>query len=138
MSKPQYSISVNMFVSDSEKALYFYEKVFGAICMEKNTDAPKGERSARYRIGSGLFAIADENSAWGSRSPLTLGGSPVCIQLFVDDVEQIMQGALKEGAVYMSPSTIETPVLTMPGGIRFGNILDPFGYVWSISKSAED
>ena len=115
-------ISVNLFVPDSAVAIKFYNKAFGAISYDENLQEVKGERHARFRIGQDIFALADENQDLGSKSPITLGGAPICIQLFVDDIEACIQTALQAGAKLIAPS----------------NVIDPFGFVWSISKANEE
>ncbi len=118
-----------MFVSNSEDALHLYEKIFNAKGLSVSFEGIKvGEKNARFSIGESLFALADENKELGSKSPLTLGGTSICIQLMVADVEKIIDRAVQEGCV------VEMPIITLPHGIKVGNIKDPFGYIWSISK----
>ena len=131
-------ISVNLFVPDSAVAIKFYNKAFGAISYNENLHAAKGERHTCFRIEQDTFALADENQTLGSKSPITLGGVPICIQLFVDDVETCIQSALQAGAKLIAPSTSDVPILSMPDGVVFGNVVDPFGFVWSISKVNEE
>ena len=111
-------ICVNLFVSDYDAAIQFYIKAFGAVLYEEGLCVAKGEGCARFRIGQALFAVVDENLASGSKSPSSLGGVPMCIQLFVSDVEACVKSVLEAGAKSISPSTV----------------VDPFGFVWSISK----
>lgn len=127
-------ISVNMFVADSKKALAYYEIAFGAISSKTAFDSAKGERTAKFYIGPDRFAIADENPAWGSKSPLTLGSAPLCIQLFVNDVEKAANQALTAGGTVAAPGTVEQPIFITPDGTHCCNIIDPFGFIWSISK----
>ena len=131
-------ISVNLFVPDSAVAIKFYNKAFGAISYNENLHVAKGERNTCFRIEKNIFALADENHTLGSKSPITLGGVPICIQLFVDDVDSYIKSALQSGAKLTSPSTIDVPILNMPNGVVFGNVIDPFGFIWSISKGNEE
>jgi PhnB protein len=126
-------ISVNLIVADSQKAFEFYEAAFGAILLSGIFEADKGEKSASFEIDGDRFALADENAAYGSRSPQALGGVSFCIQLYVDDVIRVLKGAIDKGASYGMPSTQEKPVLVTGEGMQFGNVIDPFGYYWTIS-----
>jgi PhnB protein len=130
-------ISLNLFVPDSEKALRFYEKALGAVAAVRWFDRPIGERAAKFHIGKDRFAIADENSAWGSKSPLTLGGSPMCIQLFVDDVKSVANRSLAAGGKVAAPGTDAHQIFITPDGTECCNVADPFGFIWSISKEKE-
>ena len=127
-------ISVNLFVPDSERALAFYERAFGATAEKTLFDVARGEKAARFYIGSDRFAIADENSMWGSKSPLTLGGAPLCIQLFVDDLQKTVDQAVATGTKVVSPGTEEQPIFLTPDGIQCCNLADPFGFIWSVSS----
>jgi PhnB protein len=127
-------LSVNIFVPESKAALEYYKKVFDAKEMETYFDGEPGENAARFSIGVYNFAMADENIKNGSKSPLTLGGVTACIQLYVDDIETIINKAVKEGGTIGAPCSKEAPIIEMPDGTRFCNMIDPFGHVWSISK----
>ena len=118
--------STNLFVRDTMAALAFYEEVFAAHRLEVIDN--EQQKSARISIGGSLFALADESPEDGAKSPDTLGGAPLCIELLVHDVDEFIDRALAAG------STIELPIIEVPGQYKFGNIKDPFGFVWSISQ----
>jgi PhnB protein len=146
-------ILVNLFVPNCVVALDFYRAAYGALTIQKNLTAPVGERNARFKIGSAYFSISDENIDKGALSPLSLGGTPICIQLPVDDimewravgsgmsailvsgVTRLMEQALQAGGTLCAPSSDTNPLLIGPDGVQFCNIKDPFGFVWSISRS---
>ena len=136
MAKKHTSISLNMIVSDSEEALGFYRRVFGAKSSRDELffDTVRGGKSALFSIGDSLFAISDEKVEIGARSPITFGGTPVVIQIFVENVAEVINRALDEGAELSLPSTDEVPIVVMHGNVQFGNVTDPFCYVWSITK----
>ncbi|MCL1918836.1 MAG: hypothetical protein FWG14_11040 [Peptococcaceae bacterium] len=127
-------ISINLFVPDCKKALSFYEQAFGAISVHVHFSVPEGDKTARFKIGSALFALADENPEQNTKSALTLGGAPVCLQLFVEDVGKTLERALSAGADVMPPSTLAHPVVKLSDDTELGNLIDPFGITWSISK----
>lgn len=61
-------LSVNLFVPDSEEALAFYTKAFGAVAVKTWFGGAKGEKAAKFHINGACFAIADENPASGSNA----------------------------------------------------------------------
>ncbi|MCL2609693.1 MAG: VOC family protein [Treponema sp.] len=127
-------VSINLFVPDSREAMDFYRRAFGAVAVRTHFEGSQGERAARFTIGQDRFAMADENARWGAKSPLTLGGAPLCIQLFVEDVRVAAERALNAGGKVVAPGTEGQPLFTTPDGTECCNVADPFGFVWSISR----
>ncbi|WP_086311973.1 hypothetical protein A5821_003215 [Enterococcus sp. 7F3_DIV0205] len=122
--------SINLFVPDTEIAMTLYEKIFDAKKIELSvTDKIK---SGRFSIGESLFALADEQPESGGKSPLTLQGTPFCIQLICDNVEELVEKALNSGF------NLEMPITIVPEKFKVANIKDPFGFVWSISEVYTD
>lgn len=119
-------VSINLFVSDMEKAMTLYEEIFDAKKIElTTTDTMK---SGRLSIGESLFALADEQPKNGGKSPLTLKGTPLCIQLICNNVEELVEKTLAAGCI------LEMPITVVPNKFKVANIKDPFGFIWSISE----
>ena len=76
--------------------------------------------------------ICDEFPEMGGRGPLTLGGSPVTIMLYVEDVDAVFDRAVAAGA------TVTQPVADQFYGDRSGGLKDPFGHNWHIATHKED
>ena len=134
MDKGIIGLSVNIFVPDSQIALKYYEKALGAKIIKTYFNGKTGENGARFSIGEYLFAMADENKTSGSKSPKTLGGVSACIQLFVENIEAVIDSAVEAGGIISAPCTKEKPIIETREEMKFCNITDPFGHVWSISK----
>jgi uncharacterized glyoxalase superfamily protein PhnB len=66
------------------------------------------------------------------RSPVSLGGSPVTLHLYVHDVDAVFRRAVDAGA------TVLMPVADQFWGDRYGILADPFGHRWSIASRIED
>jgi PhnB protein len=64
--------------------------------------------------------------------PLSVGGTPVMLHLYVTDVDAVAQRAADEGA------TILRAVEDQFYGDRGGKLRDPFGHVWWIATHIED
>jgi PhnB protein len=69
---------------------------------------------------------------WGYRSPESLGGSPVLLLLYVDDVDAIFAKAIAGGA------TETMAVADQFDGDRRGTLTDPFGHVWLLATKKEE
>ena len=75
-----------------------------------------------------MISLTDEAPAWKNVAPSTLGGTPVILQLFVDDPDAVFEKAVARGA------TSVVPIADQFYGHREGRIADPFGHMWIIGK----
>jgi len=66
------------------------------------------------------------------RSPKTLGGSPVGIMLYVENVDGFVDRAVAAGA------KLTRPVQNQFYGDRTGSLEDPFGHSWHVATHIED
>ena len=127
-------VSINLFVTDTPKALKFYESVFNATAYASLLNEAPGNRSTRFKVGNQPFALADENPKWGSKSPLTLGGVPLCLNLDVENISETLGRMLTYGGHIVAPSTDKEPIFTLPHGGLLANVVDPFGFIWSLTQ----
>lgn len=76
-----------MTVRDAANAIEFYSKAFGATELPVRLTDPSGKvLHAEIKIADSPIMLADEFPEFGALSPPTLGGSPVRIALYVEDV----------------------------------------------------
>jgi PhnB protein len=68
----------------------------------------------------------------GARDPKALGGSPVSILLYVDDVDAWAKRAQDAGM------RVVRPVENQFYGDRAGSFEDPFGFQWDIHTNVEE
>ena len=76
--------------------------------------------------------MCDEFPEFGGKSPQTLGGSPVNLYLYVEDVDTFYNKAVAAGA------KASKPVMDQFYGDRSGQLEDPFGHLWWVSTHKED
>ena len=76
--------------------------------------------------------LADEYPEMNFRSPQSLGGSPVNILIYVNDVDAVVNQAVAAGAKLLRPVTDQFY------GDRMGVLQDPFGHTWSFATHIED
>ena len=91
-----------------------------------------GTAHAEIDIGGSRLMMADENPAFGNKSPETVGGSPAAFMFYVNDVDAAFQRAVDAGA------TVKRPLENQFYGDRVGTLVDPFGFQWSIGTHIED
>ncbi|PKB18240.1 VOC family protein [Flavobacterium sp. 5] len=113
-------------------ALEFYKNAFGATEHGKLMMPDGSIGHAEILIEGSLLMLAEENEEWGNLSPKTIGGNPVSLILYVKDVDVVFQKAVDTGA------TILMAIENTFYGDRVGQVLDPFGYKWSIATHKED
>jgi uncharacterized glyoxalase superfamily protein PhnB len=126
------TITPHIVIRDARRAIEWYRQAFGAevisICGSPDEPVPHAE----IRIGDSVLMICDEFPDMGIKSPLTLGGSPIKLHLYVPDVDAWFKRAMDAGA---KPTM---PVQDMFWGDRYGKIADPFGHEWGIATHKED
>src|SRR6202521_992951 len=78
-------------------AITFYQQAFGATELMR-IGGPDGKVGhAEIQIGDSRIMISDEYPGMGVRGPRTLGGSPVSILLYVEDVDAVVKRAVAAG-----------------------------------------
>jgi PhnB protein len=119
-------------VEGAGAAIDFYAKVLGAE-ERMRMAGPEGKIGhAELQIGDSMIMLSDTFPDMGAPSPKQLGGSPVTMTVYVEDVDDVYERALKEGA------TSVRPVEDQFYGDRTGQFEDPFGHRWHVSTHVED
>jgi PhnB protein len=127
-----HSVTPYLIISGATEAIAFYQKAFGATELMR-IDAPGGKVGhAEIKIGDSPIMLADEFPEMGYKSPQTLGGSPVSIMIYVDDVDTVFKQAIAAGG------NEQRPVKDQFYGDRSGTLEDPFGHVWHVATHKED
>ena len=126
------TVAPYLAIKDAARALAFYAKGFGAIETYRLTLPDGRVGHAEIRLGDSLIMLADEFPEFGGKAPQTLGGSPVSIHLYVDDVDAFVARAVSAGA------TAVKPVMDQFYGDRSGQLEDPFGHLWWVATHKED
>ena len=121
-----------MTLKDTAHAIDFYKKAFGAIETFRLAEPSGKIGHAQITIGGFTFMLADEYPDYGAISPDTLGGSPVRMHLYVDDVDAVFEQAVAAGA------KVIRPVEDQFYGDRSGQLSDPFGYTWTVATPQQN
>ena len=122
-----------LIIKDAAGAIEFYKKAFGATELERITDAEGKLRHGEIKIGDSPFMMTDETPEYPEwQSPLTRGGTPVHIYLYVEDVDAVFNQAIAAGAKEL------LPVKDQFYGDRSGGVTDPYGHIWYIATRKEN
>jgi PhnB protein len=121
-----------LIVKGAAEAIEFYKRAFGATEMLRMADPQGKVGHAEIRIGDSVIMLADEHPGMGYRGPHTLGGSSVSILLYLEDVDDVFERAVRAGGKVLRP------VADQFYGDRSGTLEDPFGHVWTVATHVED
>lgn len=128
-----HSVTPYLIIKGAAAAIDFYKKAFGATEVFRMPDASgKLVGHAEIKIGDSHIMMADEYPEMGYRSPQSLGGTPVSILLYVDEVDATIPRAVAAGAKLVQP------IKDQFYGDRSGTLHDPFGHVWTVATHKKD
>jgi uncharacterized glyoxalase superfamily protein PhnB len=128
-----HTLTPHLVVKGASKAIEFYKKAFGAEEIGR-MPGPDGKSilHADLKIGDSHFFLVDEFPEMDCRGPQSVGGTPVTIHMYVEDVDAAFGKAVAAGA------HVKMPLSDMFWGDRYGVLTDPFGHAWSIATHKED
>jgi len=121
-----------LIVDGADAAIDFYTSVLGAT-ERMRMNGPDGSIGhAELNLGDAVIMLADESPSVDARGPRTIGGTPVFLHVYVEDVDGVFDQAVQAGAKALRP--VEDKFY----GDRGGEIEDPFGHRWSLATHVED
>jgi PhnB protein len=140
MSKPvqpipdgYHTLTVYLIVRNAAEAIEFYKHAFAA---EERLRMPNPDGKtighAELKIGDSMLMLADEQPGAFGKSPQTLGGTPFCFVMYVENVDAAFQRAVDAGA------TVIRPLEDKFYGDRTGIVIDPYGHQWALMSHVED
>jgi PhnB protein len=121
-----------LIVDGADAAIDFYKSVLGAS--ERMRMGGEGGKvgHAELEIGNSVVMLADEHPEMDARGPKSVGGTPVSLHVYVEDVDGVFQSAIEAGAKALS--AVEDKFY----GDRMGSFEDPFGHQWNVATHVED
>lgn len=127
-----HSVTPYLIIKNAAEALEFYKRAFGAT-EALRLEAPDGSIAhAEVMIGDSHVMLGEQNEDMGFLGPKAIGGTPVSLLIYVENVDELFARAVKAGAKELQPVTDQFY------GDRSGRIEDPFGHLWSIATHIED
>lgn len=127
-----HTVTAHLTVKDGNQAIDFYKRAFGAQELMRMAMPDGALMHAEIKIGDSILMLAGENPGGPNKSPATLGGSPVTLNLYVTDADDVFMRAVQAGA------RVTMPLENQFWGDRYGQLEDPFGHSWSVSTHLED
>jgi PhnB protein len=126
------TVTPYLICAGAAKAIDYYEQAFGAKERLRH-EMPGGVIGhAEVEIGDSIIMLADEFPQMNAKGPLSIGGTPVGLCIYVADVDEVFNRAITAGA------KVERPLADQFYGDRTGTLVDPFGHKWTIATHIED
>ena len=130
-----HTVTPYLIVKGAARAIDFYKQAFGATEIMRVPGPNNTVMHAELKIGDSVIMLADEQGTPAGaeyRSPQSVGGSPVSLMIYVPEVDKTFKQAISLG------SQSKRDVQNQFYGDRSGNLVDPFGHIWTISTHVED
>ena len=127
-----HAVTPYLCIKGAADAIDFYKRAFGASEVFRMAQPDGRIAHAEVQLGDSRVMLADEFPDMNFRGPQAIGGSPVHIHLYVDNVDAVFGQALAAGAKAVRP------VQDQFYGDRSGTLLDPYGHTWHVSTHKED
>src|SRR3569832_1129978 len=118
-----HSLTPYLVINGAVEAMEYYKKAFGAVELFRMEHGGKIGH-AEMKIGDSPFMLADASEQF--KGVKDLGGTPVSLMIYVDDVDTVYPQALAAGGTELKPLQDQFY------GDRSGTLTDPYGHVWSV------
>ena len=125
-------VSASLAIDGASDAIEFYKTVFGATERMRMEGPPGRVAHAELQIGDSVVMLADEFPDMDHVGPKKIGGTPVTLAVYVEDVDKTFKEAINAGAKEFR--AVEDQFY----GDRSGQFEDPWGHRWSVATHIED
>ncbi|QEG01940.1 Glyoxalase-like domain protein [Stieleria maiorica] len=121
-----------LIVNGADEAIAFYVKALGGKpgVVLRMQDCTVGH--AEVIIGRTRIMLAEEVPQWGITGAKSLGGCPLTLTLYVEDVDARAKQAIDAGM------TVKRELADQFYGDRMVMLTDPYGYEWCLGTHVED
>lgn len=127
-----HSVTPSLSFADAIKAIAFYEAALGAKEVYR-LPMPDGRIAhAEIQIGNSRIMVSQEMPEWDNKSAKTMGGSPIGLYIYTDNVDALAERFVAAGGKMLRPLTDQFY------GDRSGQFEDPEGYKWTLSQHIEE
>jgi PhnB protein len=126
------SVTPYLTFRDAKTAIAFYERALGAKELVR-MPMPDGRIGhAELQIGNARIMLADESPVMGNKSPHSIGGTPINLCLYTENVDAVAARFVEAGG------KMKRELTNQFYGDRSGQFEDPEGYSWTLAQHVED
>jgi uncharacterized glyoxalase superfamily protein PhnB len=130
--KGYHSVTPSLMVKGAAKAIEFYTRAFGAKETSRFTGPDGLIMHAVVQIGDSMIMLGDEMEGPGTKGPESLGGTPVSLFIYRDNIDALWKQAIAAGGKEIMPLADQF------WGDRGGCLQDPFGHQWWLAQHTKD
>jgi PhnB protein len=127
-----HTLTPYLALRDAARSIAFYEAALNAKEIYRLPMANGKIAHAELQVGSSRFMVSDECPEWGNKSAATVGGSPVSLCVYTENVDALADRFVRAGG------KVVRPVQNQFYGDRSGTFEDPEGYKWTLAQHLED
>lgn len=127
-----HAITPHLMVKGAAEYIDFLKRAFGAVEVYRSPGPGGKLMHVQVKIGDSVLMFADDFSAEFDMPPFLRGNLPFVLNLYVTNADAAWDKALAAGC------TVRHPIADQFWGDRYGQVADPFGFVWAISQHIED
>ena len=124
------TLSIHLTVNGAAKYIEFLKQAFDAVELTRSASLDGRLLNASVRIGDSVMMLNDVFPEFGGK--LTPGEWPIRLTLYLPDADAAWTKSLKAGC------SVTMPIRDQFWGDRYGEVKDPFGFVWAIATHMED
>jgi uncharacterized glyoxalase superfamily protein PhnB len=125
------TLSIHLTVNGAAKYIEFLKQAFDAVELTRS-ESPDGRLlNASVSIWDSVMMLNDVFPEFGAK-PITPGDWPIRLTLYLPDADAAWAKSLKAGC------SVTMPIREQFWGDRYGEVKDPFGFVWAIATHLED
>ena len=128
-----HTVTPQLILDNAAQAIEWYKKALGAQEISRALSPDGKIMHADLKIGNSHVMMND--AMMGGKGPQALGGSPISLWVYVEDVDALFNRAVAAGAKPHGPMG---QVSDQFWGDRTGTFMDPAGYQWTIATHKED
>ena len=125
-----HSLTVHLTVIGAVQYMEFLKRAFDAVELTRSSSPDGRLLNAGVRIGDSIMMLNDLFPEFGGKPYGS--GAALRLTLYVPNADASWEQALAAGC------KVVMPIRDQFWGDRYGEVEDPFGYVWAIATHLED
>jgi len=125
------TLNIHLTVNGAAKYIEFLKQAFDAVELTRSASPDGRLLNASVRMGDSVMMLNDVFPEFGGKE-IAPGEWPIRLTLYVPDADTAWAKSLKAGC------TVAMPLREQFWGDRYGEVRDPFGFVWAIATHLED
>lgn len=125
-----HSLTVHLTVNGAAQYIEFLSRAFDAVELTRSPSQDGRLLNASVRVEDSVVMLNDVFAEFGGEAYRS--GPAVRLTLYLPDADAAWAKALAAGC------TVVSPIRDQFWGDRYGEVEDPFGFVWAIATHLED